>query len=84
MVNKNDFDLADNVDRLAIIFDEGVEVSSRIFVYYLIKLYDVSGFWVEVWYRQNSNTIDKIQRVEMEDVFHHYEKNIDISDLFIK
>ncbi len=82
MMNKREFDLADNVDRLAMVFDQGVEISSRIFVYYLIKLYDVNGFWVEVWYRQNSNTVDKVIRVEEEDVFHHYEKNIDISDLF--
>ncbi|HPE86444.1 MAG: hypothetical protein EOL88_07325 [Bacteroidia bacterium] len=82
MITRLDFDNADNVDRLAMVFDEGREILSRIYVYYVVKLYLLNDFYVEVWYRQESNTIDKIKRVEMDDVFHLYAPTIDISDVF--
>lgn len=82
MITRFEFDNADNVDRLAMIFDAGTEVVTRIFAYYSIKLYVLKDFYVEVWYRQSLNSIDKIQRVELNDVFHLYEKSIDISDLY--
>ena len=82
MITRFEFDNADNVDKLAMVFDDGTEVVTRIFAYYSIKLYALKDFYVEVWYRQASNSIDKIQRVELDDVFHLYETSIDISDLY--
>jgi len=64
------------------VLTEGREILDRIFMYYIIRLYKYSDFYVELWYQTASNRIDKILVVDLEDVLHLYEKNIDISDLF--
>jgi hypothetical protein len=48
----------------------------------VIKLYAFRGLFIEIWYQQISNRIEKLQLVEMEDVLHLYESQINISDLF--
>lgn len=65
-----------------IVFSHGKELLHRIFSDYLIKLYQVSDFYVEIWYLPAFNKIDNILVVDLENVFHLYEKEIDISDLF--
>ncbi|PLW98972.1 MAG: hypothetical protein C0593_04335 [Marinilabiliales bacterium] len=82
MISRTEFQLIDNVEKMALLFDQGREVMSRIYMYYNIKLYSLNDFFVEVWYRQSSNTVDKIEVADMDRVFHLYEKSIDISDLF--
>lgn len=82
MVSRTEFELIDNVDKMALLFELGSDVMSRIYLYYNVKLYSLGDFFVEVWYRQSSNTVDKIEVVDMDKVFHLYEKSIDISDLF--
>ncbi|NCC72292.1 MAG: hypothetical protein EOM06_02760 [Sphingobacteriia bacterium] len=69
-------------ERASMVLTEGQEILDRIFMYYIIRLYKYSDFYVELWYQTASNHIDKILVVDLEDVLHLYEKNIDISDLF--
>lgn len=69
-------------ERTSMVLTEGREILDRIFMYYIIRLYKYSDFYVELWYQTASNHIDKILVVDLEDVLHLYEKNIDISDLF--
>lgn len=69
-------------ERATLLLKDGSELMNRIYLFYNIKLFGFSGFFVEIWYHQVSNHIDKILVVELEDVLHLYEKNIDISDLF--
>jgi hypothetical protein len=80
MISRTEFQMIDNVEKMALLFDQGREVMSRIYMYYNIKLYSLNDFFVEVWYRQSSNTVDKM--ADMDRVFHLYEKSIDTSDLF--
>jgi hypothetical protein len=54
----------------------------RIYMFYTVKLFRLNDFFVEIWYSQMSNKIDKVLVVDLDDVIHLYEKNIDISDLF--
>lgn len=82
MISRTEFELIDNVDKMALLFEVGRDVMSRIYQFYNVKLYSLGDFFVEVWYRQASNTVDKIEVVDMDKVFHLYEKKIDISDLF--
>jgi len=70
-------------DRVHLVLTQGMELMHRIYLYYTIKLYQYSGFFVEIWYLQISNTIDKISIVDIKDVMHLYEKEIEIKDLFI-
>ncbi|MBE0638332.1 MAG: hypothetical protein IH598_07425 [Bacteroidales bacterium] len=68
--------------RANIVLSEGIELMDRIYIFYHIKLFRYSDFFVEIWFLQISKRIDKILVVKQEDVLHLYEKNIDISDLF--
>lgn len=65
-----------------IVLTHGSELIDRIFMFYVIKLYMLDSFYVEIWYHQISNKIDKVQLVDIDDVVHLYEKRINISDLF--
>jgi hypothetical protein len=69
-------------ERVHRVLTQGNELMHRIYVYYTIKLFQYSDFFVEIWYLPASNKIDKIRIVDMQDVLHLYEKEIDITDLF--
>jgi hypothetical protein len=81
MISKKEFYELSLLERAAAVLEHGNELISRIYIYYEVKLYCVGDFYVELWYRQNGNKIDKLEVVDLEDVIHHYEKEIDISDL---
>jgi hypothetical protein len=81
MISKQKFYNLSLMERSAAVLEHGKELISRIYVYYVVKLYCMGDFYVELWYRQNGNKIDKLEVVDLEDVIHHYEKEIDISDL---
>lgn len=68
-------------ERVHRVLTEGNELMYRIYLYYTIKLYQFSDFFVEIWYLPSSNRIDKVRIVDIDDVMHLYEKEIDISDI---
>jgi uncharacterized protein YaeQ len=68
--------------KVHIILNEGREVLDRIFMFYIVKLYTYNDLYIEIWYQQIGNKIDKVQVVELDDVLHLYEKQINIKDLF--
>lgn len=69
-------------DKIELIIDQGSELLNRVFLFYVIRLYNIDEFYVEVWYKTSSNKIDRIDPVEIDDVFYLYERSIDIDDLF--
>lgn len=69
-------------ERVHRVLTQGHELMHRIYMYYTIKLFQYSDFFVEIWYLPASNKIDKILIVDVEDVLRVYDKEIDISDLF--
>lgn len=69
-------------DKIELVIDQGTELLNRVFLFYVIRLYNIDEFYVEVWYKSSSNKIDRIEPVEIDDVFHLYERSIDIDDLF--
>jgi len=71
-------------EKIELVIEDGTEVLNRIFLFYVIRLYSIDDFYVEVWYKTSSNKIDRVESVEIDDVFHLYEKSIDIEDLFKK
>ncbi len=68
--------------RASLVLIKGKELMFRVYMFYTVKLFHLSDFFVEIWYSQTSNKIDKVMVVDLDDVIHLYEKNIDISDLF--
>jgi hypothetical protein len=69
-------------EQVSAVLSNGTELLDRIYVYYVVKLYHFDDLYVEIWYQQLSNRIDKVQVVEIDDVIHLYESQINISDLF--
>ena len=69
-------------DKIELVIEQGTELLNRFFLFYVIRLYNIDEFYVEVWYKTSSNKIDRIEPFDIDDVFHFYEKNIDIEDLF--
>lgn len=69
-------------DKIELVIEQGTELLNRVFLFYVIRLYNIDEFYVEVWYKTSSNKIDRIEPVDIDDVFHLYEKSIDIEDLF--
>jgi len=70
-----------NVKQIDVLFDQGIELMSRIFIFYNIKLYALHDFFVEVWYMQTTNRIDRIIVLTTEEVMEIYEKKIRLDDL---
>ena len=71
-------------EKIELVIENGTEILNRIFLFYVIRLYSIEDFYVEVWYKTSTNKIDRVEPVQIEDVFHLYERNIDIEDLFRK
>lgn len=69
-------------EQVSVVLSNGTELLDRIYVYYVVRLYYIGDLYVEIWYQQLSNRIDKVQVVEIDDVIHLYESQINISDLF--
>lgn len=69
-------------EQVSVVLSNGTELLDRIYVYYVVRLYHIGDLYVEIWYQQLSNRIDKVQVVEIDDVIHLYESQINISDLF--
>jgi len=81
MISKRDFFDLPLLERAAAVLEYGKELISRIHMVYIVKLYCMGDFYVEMWYKQNGTRIDKLEVVDLEDVIRFYEKEIDISDL---
>lgn len=82
MLRKEDFQSLNAEQQLQLLFESGNELLTRGYRYYNIKLFVLSGFFVEVWYHQKNNTVDKILLPDTDDVITLYENQIDINTIF--
>lgn len=71
-----------SLQQIELLFDQGRLLMARIFVFYNIRLFTIGDFFVEVWYRQTTNKIDRIVVLGMDSVIDLYENQIKLSDLF--
>ncbi|MBK7031114.1 MAG: hypothetical protein IPH45_18770 [Bacteroidales bacterium] len=76
------FNQLTSIEKVNTLFDRGKELSSRIYIYYNIKLFVLFDFFVEIWYQQSTNRIERIVILKLEDVLDIYEKDIRIGDLY--
>ncbi len=68
--------------KVNMVLADGRELLDRIYMYFVVKLYFFEGLYIEIWYQQISNRIDRVIVVNPEDVLHLYESQINISDIF--
>ncbi len=64
------------------LFEQGTEIASRIYLFFNIHLYVMDNFFVEIWYKQISNKIERLVVLDAEDVVDIYNKEIGLDDLF--
>jgi hypothetical protein len=81
-MKESEFQALSHQEKVELLFDNGQELMNRIYVFYNIKLYSVFDLYVELWYKQTTNKIDKVIVVKLTDVVHLYESQINIQDLF--
>jgi hypothetical protein len=81
-MKESEFLTLSHQEKVELLFDEGRELMNRIYVFYNIKLFSLFDFYVEIWYKQTTNKIDKVIIVKLTDVVHLYESQINIQDLF--
>lgn len=82
MFSADEFNRMSVEERVTLVLGQGTELLERIYLYYIIKLYSLNDFHVEIWYQQTTNRIDRVNAVALQDVIHLYESQINISDLF--
>ena len=82
MITELEFQKMPVPEQVTTVLGRGAELLDRIHVYYVIRLYKLENLFVEIWYHQTTNRIDKVILVKLDDVIHLYESQINISDLF--
>lgn len=67
--------------QVELLFERGQHVLSRIYLFYNIHLYTLSGFYAEIWYRQADNKIERVILLDEVDVLDLYDAQIGLSDI---
>ena len=76
-----EFKLLDETKQTQILIDRGVFIAERLYKNFLIFLYQVDHFYVEIYHNQRYNTMQGISGFEDDEVLEPYLDNIDISCL---
>ena len=84
MISANDFQTLPYSEKEKLILDIGEELATRLDNIFIIKLFILFDFFVEVTYLTEDNTIKQIDAITDSYLTESYLTNIDISDLFTK
>jgi hypothetical protein len=76
------FEKMNKTERVCSLFKEGKELLSRENHDYVISLYILKDFFVEIWYQEPGHKVDRIDITTNEEVMANYEEEIDLTDLF--
>lgn len=80
-MKSNDFRKLTIFRQVELLFDHGQHVLSRIYLFYNVHLYTLSGFYAEIWYRQTDNKIERVILLDQSDVLDLYDNQIGLSDI---
>jgi len=67
--------------QVELLFEKGQHVLSRIYLFYNVHLYTLSGFYAEIWYRQADNKIERVILLDQADVLDLYDNQIGLNDI---
>jgi hypothetical protein len=76
------FEKMNKTERVCCLFKSGRELLSRENPDYIISLYLLTDFLVEIWYENPSKKIERIDITTNEEVMANYEQEIDLTGLF--
>jgi hypothetical protein len=77
----HEFKALDDLQKATALVDDGVLLGRRDLLFYLIFLYQVEGFYVEVLYSIKSKKVYKFRAFENLELLEPYLSKIDISEL---
>lgn len=80
-MKSNDFQKLTIFRQVELLFESGQHVLSRIYLFYNIHLYTLSGFYAEIWYRQADNKIERVIVLDQSDVLDLYDNQIGLSEI---
>jgi len=80
-MNCDDFRKLTIFRQVELLFDKGQHVLSRIYLFYNVHLYSLSGFYAEIWYRQADNKIERVIILDQADVLDLYDKQIGLGEI---
>lgn len=81
-LSKELFEQMNKTERVNCLFKKGQELLSREDTDYIISLYQIADFFVEIWYQNPGRKIERIDITTYEEVMANYEEEIDLEDLF--
>jgi hypothetical protein len=67
--------------QVELLLEKGQHVLNRIYLFYNIHLFTFAGFYVEIWYRQSDNKIDRVIILNESDVLDLYDNQIGLGDI---
>ncbi len=73
---EQDFRKLPKNQQIYLLFNEGIELTSRQNRSYLIKLYKICDLFVELWYQPSENMVEQIKILTSEELSIHYRKTI--------
>ena len=82
MIKQEEFTKLTKTEKVSNLFGAGKELLSRLEEDYTISLYTLYGFFVEVWYKNPARKIEKIEVCDLDWVAKHYDKEIELANLF--
>jgi hypothetical protein len=80
-VNSDEFLKLTIFRQVELLFESGQHVLSRIYLFYNVHLYTLSGFYAEIWYRQADKKIERVILLEEQDVLDLYDNQIGLGDI---
>jgi hypothetical protein len=81
-ISKEDFELLCMIDKLLYLLEKGEELCVKQNDEFIVKLFLMNDFFVELWYQPSTNKIKCLDVLDPVDVQLVYGNQIDISDIF--
>ena len=78
----NKFENLNKSERYKILKNQGVFLASRRFESYVVSLFSINDFYVELWKRIGLNYVDYVEIVKEQKKIDSYLDNLDLPDFF--
>lgn len=59
MITHSDFQNMSVSEQVTTVLGRGMELLDRIYIYYVVRLYKLDNLFIEIWYHQTTNRIDR-------------------------
>jgi hypothetical protein len=71
-INKSNFQKLPEGEKTSVVLEQGKKISTRRVDNYLVSLYTMGDFMVELWYHARNNKIEQVEIVEDHSIIDKY------------